>query len=81
MKAEDWRDKLSEQVVDDLVMLVKRMVVRLRMIDDAKGNSLAGAATDYLRRKGLAGGASDLLRTTSAPPEPPSVSAPKEREE
>jgi hypothetical protein len=54
-------------MTSDLVMLIRRMVVRLRTIDDPKGNLLADKAMDYLRRKDLASGA-DILR--DAPEQP-----------
>ena len=58
----------ESQLLQDLSMLVRRMVIRLRLIDDAKGNELADKATDFLRRKGLAGGHADLLRAAEPTP-------------
>ena len=55
-----------EQIMSDLVMLVRRMVVRLRLIDDPKGNTLVDQAMDYLRRKELASG-TNILRVEPVP--------------
>lgn len=51
---------------EDLVMLLRRAVVRFRAIDDHKGNVLADSIMDYLRRKGLADGTS-ILREAPSP--------------
>ena len=51
-------------IIRDLVMLIRRMVVRFRMINDFAGDRLADQAVDYLKRKGLAHGG-DILRDTN----------------
>lgn len=50
--------------IDDLVMLIRRMVVRFRVINDYAGDRLADQAMDYLRRKGLTSG-TDILRDSN----------------
>ena len=59
----------QQPTIDDLAMLVRRMVIRLRIIDDHKGNLLADLAIDYLRRTGLSSGESLLRSEPSQPKE------------
>ena len=47
---------MTEPRIEDLVLLIRRMIVRFRMINDYAGDRLADQATDYLRRTGLASG-------------------------
>lgn len=66
MKPEPERGTESDVRLEDLVMLLRRAVVRFRAIDDHKGNVLADSIMDYLRRKGLADGTS-ILREIPSP--------------
>jgi hypothetical protein len=53
--------------IEDLVMIIRRMIVRFGMINDYAGDRLAAQATNYLRRNGLAAESSDILRDPDEP--------------
>ncbi len=66
-------DSEKDVILNDLVMLVRRMVIRLRMAGGSKQNEeLADAAMDYLRRKELVSGI-DILRSDAEHRDMPSL--------